>query len=67
VSIASYKNILFVDFENSQQIPLDLEVEAFFVANDLSVGASTFFIVRADRRQANNSLERDAAKPRASG
>lgn len=38
----------WMDGHPSQQMPLDLTVEVFLVANDLSVGRSTTFKVRAD-------------------
>ncbi|HRX99478.1 MAG: hypothetical protein R3F12_07900 [Lysobacteraceae bacterium] len=40
--------LAWLDGHPKQQIPLDLHVEAFMVANDLSIGMSTEFNVKAD-------------------
>jgi len=39
---------VWLDGHPSQQRPLDLRVEAFLVAPDLSIGPSTTFVVRGD-------------------
>jgi hypothetical protein len=44
-----YILLAWLDGHPSRQIPLDLEVEAFFVTNSLNIGSSTIFEVKAKK------------------
>lgn len=45
--------LVWLDGAPSQQEPIDLQVEAFFVSNDLSIGESTTFTIRSDVKETN--------------